>query len=67
MISDIIAWQIHQYMEYTYGDNYALQTDLSQYLINELWKSGELYDWEDRLFLATGSPLNIAGYLQHFL
>ena len=63
LIADIISWQVHEYLEKRFGENYVMVPEVGDYLISELWKDGELYTWQERIKKATGKDLDIEGYL----
>lgn len=67
LIADIVAWQVHKYLENKYGKNYAFNPEVGKLLKEKLWKNGELYDWQDRIHLLTEKWLDVKGYLKDLL
>lgn len=67
LIADIISWQIHDYLRNQYGEDYALNSQVGEYLKIELWQNGELRDWKNRILTATGKELDVKGYLNEKL
>jgi len=67
LIADIISWQIHEYLEKKYGENYAVNPKVGKYLEEELWKNGELYSWQFKVEKATGKELDIKAYLKYLM
>jgi hypothetical protein len=64
LIGDMISWQVHTALEEKFGKDYAFNKEIGPYLEETLWKNGELYTWQKRLFKATGKELDIEGYLR---
>jgi len=64
LLADIISWQIHSTLEKKFGSDYVFNENVGPYLINTLYKSGELYPWQAKLKLATGRELDVEGYLK---
>ena len=63
LFANILSWQIHSYLRKTYGDNYTNNSETTKYFINNLWSPGELFDWQTKLQKATGSKLDVEGYI----
>lgn len=64
LISDIISWQIHDYLKKEYGDDYVLNEKVGVFLKLKLWNNGELMEWHNRILDATGKPLDLDGYIK---
>lgn len=64
LIADIISWQVHNALEEKFGKDYVFNKEVGPYLKETLWKDGELSNWQIRLKTATGSELDIEGYLK---
>jgi hypothetical protein len=64
LIGDIVSWQVHNALEEKFGKDYAFNKEVGPYLEETLWKNGELSNWQIRLKTATGSELDIEGYLK---
>jgi peptidyl-dipeptidase A len=67
LIADIISWQVHEYMEKEYGENYAMNPEVGSYLVEKLWKDGEMYSWQSKVERATGKELDLKGYLKYLM
>jgi hypothetical protein len=67
LIADIISWQVHEYMEKEYGENYTMNPNVGNYLKEKLWKDGEMYSWQYKVERATGKELDIKGYLKYLM
>lgn len=67
LIADIIAWQVHEYLENKYGENYVFNLNVGGLLKEKLWRNGEFHDWQKRIQIVTGEKLNIKGYLNDIL
>jgi hypothetical protein len=66
LIGDIISWQVHKTLEEKFGKDYAFNDEVGPYLVENLWKNGELLPWQIRLKNLTGKTLDIEGYLKSF-
>lgn len=64
LIAEIISWQIHHLLAQKFGDGYAFNQVVGDFLRENFWKDGELMSWQDRLMDSTGSDLNVDGYLK---
>ncbi len=67
LIADIISWQIHEYLEKEYGENYATNINVGNYLKEKLWKDGQLHNWQYKVEKATGKEPDIKGYLKFLM
>ena len=65
-IAEVLSWQVHQTLEEKFGKDYVLNPSVSEFLKEFFYKNGELLRWQDRLKNATGSNLDLDGYLTHF-
>ncbi|MFH1198134.1 MAG: hypothetical protein V1720_20700 [bacterium] len=65
-IADIIAWQVHDALESKFGKDYIYDAKVSEHMINNLYKDGALYTWQQKMKNATGRELDIDGYLKSF-
>lgn len=65
-IAEVLSWQVHQTLEEKFGKDYALNPEVGEFLKEYFYKNGELLLWQDRLKNATGSNLDLNGYLTYF-
>ncbi len=65
LFGEIISWQIHRDMEKRFGADYIFKKEVRDYLIKYFYQDGELHDWQERLKMATGSKLDVEGYLKY--
>ena len=63
LICHIIAWQVYQTLERKFGKDFAFEKKVAPWLIENLYKMGESIPWEERLVRATGSSLDVEGFL----
>lgn len=63
-VSEILSWQVHKSLEKQIGVDYVFNPNTSQFLVNKLYRDGELYHWQNRLKRATGEKLDVFGYIQ---
>ncbi len=63
LISDVIAWQIHETLEERFGPGYVFDTRVGAFLKEYFYNDGGLIPWQMRLKNATGRALDIDGYL----
>jgi len=66
LIADMVATQVHKTLFDKFGENYAFNTEVGDYLINNFYYAGEYFDWEDRLIQGTGKTLDINSYLEYY-
>lgn len=64
LIGDMISWQVHEALEYEFGQNYVFNPKVGDWLEKKLWGKGVLLPWRQRLEEATGRGLDIEGYLK---
>ncbi|MFC1784061.1 hypothetical protein ACFL0J_00350, partial [Candidatus Neomarinimicrobiota bacterium] len=62
-IAEIVSWQVHRTLQDKYGKEYSTNMNVAQFLIDNFYKDGGLYLWQDRLQKATGKELDLDGYL----
>jgi hypothetical protein len=67
LIADIISWQIHEYLENEFGEDYVINPKVGDFLKENLWKNGELYSSQYKIKKATGKELDLPGYLKYLL
>ncbi|MCJ7801861.1 MAG: M3 family metallopeptidase [Candidatus Marinimicrobia bacterium] len=65
-IAEVLSWQVHQTLEEKFGKDYALKPEVGNFLKEYFYKNGELLSWQDRLKKATGTELDLNGYLTYF-
>lgn len=63
LIADMISTQIHTTLKNKFGEDYAFNKNVGNYLIKNFYGDGEYYDWNKRLIHGTGKPLDIDAYL----
>jgi peptidyl-dipeptidase A len=66
VIAEVLSWQVHQALADKFGVDYPSNPKVGQYLIDKLYKDGELLHWQDRLKNATGKELDLDGYLTFY-
>ena len=66
VIAEVLSWQIHQTLADKFGEDYALNPEIGQFLIDNFYKNGELLHWQERIKNATGKDFDLDGYLSHF-
>jgi oligoendopeptidase F len=64
LICHIIAWQIYQTLEKKFGKDFAFDQKVAPWMIENLYQMGESIPWEERLVRATGTSLDVEGYLR---
>ena len=62
-ISRIIAWQVHDYLEKKFGQDYIFNRMVGKWLKDNLYQMGHGLSWQKRLERATGKSLDVLGYL----
>ncbi|HEY5535618.1 MAG TPA: M3 family metallopeptidase [Ignavibacteria bacterium] len=65
VIADFISWQVHQTLKEKFGESYAFNKEVKNYLIENFYKYGVSKDWRAILTDATGRDLDIDGYLNY--
>jgi Zn-dependent M32 family carboxypeptidase len=65
LIAGIIGWQVHDTLKQKFGEGYAFNNNVGQFLIDNLYKNGMLNDWRGILKGATGKTLDVDGYLKY--
>jgi len=62
-LASIIEWQVHDYLEKAFGEDYVFDSEVGSWLIKNLYSMGHGLHWMDRLGNATGKKLDIEGWL----
>jgi hypothetical protein len=65
LIADILMWQIHNHLAQKFGKDYENNKMVVEYLKAQLWKDGELFNWQEKLKALTNKEFDIDGYLKH--
>jgi len=65
VIAEFISWQVHQTLKEKFGESYAFNKEVKNYLIENFYKYGVSKDWRAILKDATGRDLDIDGYLNY--
>jgi len=65
VIAEFISWQVHQVLKEKFGESYAFNKEVKNYLIENFYKYGVSKDWRAILKDATGRDLDIDGYLNY--
>lgn len=66
LLADVVATQIHSALSEKFGEDYAFNKEVSNYLAKNFYSKGEYYTWNKRLELGTGKSLDIKAYLKHY-
>lgn len=66
VIGELVSWQVHNTLQEKFGESYVHNPEVGQYLIDNLYISGALINWQERLKIVTGKKLDLDGYLTHF-
>ncbi len=62
VFGEIIANQVHSYLKDKYGKEYLFNKEVGQFIIDNLYKDGELFSWQEKLKNATGKEFDVDGY-----
>jgi len=66
LIAKIISWQVHEVLERKFGKDYVFNKNVGPFLIENLFKKGELYPWQQRMKMATGKELDVQRWLRTY-
>ncbi|OGF67433.1 MAG: hypothetical protein A2Y62_18205 [Candidatus Fischerbacteria bacterium RBG_13_37_8] len=66
LIGNIISFQVHLALEKKFGRDYVFNTKAGEFLRQNLYADGELYSWQTRIKMATGSTLDVRNYLRTY-
>ena len=64
LFGEMMAWQVHVHLKKQFGENYLQNKNSSTFLIENLYKDGEYYPWQNRLERATGKTLDVYDFLK---
>ncbi len=62
-LASIIEWQVHDYLERAFGEDYIFDPEVGTWLKQNLYAMGHGVPWMDRIENATGKKLDIEGWL----
>ena len=62
-LASIIEWQVHDYLEKAFGEDYVFVPEVGSWLKQNLYAMGHGMPWMDRIENATGKKLDIEGWL----
>ena len=62
-LASIIEWQVHDYLEQNFGEDYIFDPEVGTWLKQNLYTMGHGLHWMDRIANATGKKLDIEGWL----
>jgi len=66
LVADMVATQIHTTLENKFGDDYAFNKNIGNYLAENFYGAGEYFNWNQRLAKGTGKGLDIKSYLDYY-
>ena len=64
LFGEIIAWQVHAALEKKFGNNFPFSKQTGKYLKEKLYRDGEYYPWQQRMKNATGTELDVDGFIR---
>ena len=66
LIAEILSWQVHETLRDKFGESYATNSAVGDFLKEHFYKDGNLLPWQQYLNKATGRELDVDGYLTHY-
>jgi peptidyl-dipeptidase A len=63
LLAEIFAWHLHTELRERFGDNYMFDSRTGEFIINNLYEPGESVDWQEKMRQATGTDLNVNGFI----
>ncbi len=62
-LASIIEWQVHDFLDKTFGEDYIFNPEVGTWLKQNLYVMGHGLHWMDRIANATGKRLDVEGWL----
>lgn len=66
LIADMVATQAHTTLLEKFGNDYAFNKEVGNYLVSNFYSSGEYFNWNQRLTNGTGKPIDVNAYLHYY-
>jgi len=66
VIAEVVSWKVHTALQEKFGESYANNPAVGQYLIDNFYNDGNAINWQQRLKSATGKELDLDGYLSFY-
>lgn len=63
--ANMISWQVHKALEKKFGEDYVFNKNVKDFLVDEFYGEGDLRPWREKMKQATGSELDIDGFLAY--
>lgn len=64
ILRDLISAQLYEALMNKFGSDSSYSPEIAAWMINTLYRSGELLEWDDRIKLATGKSVEPGAYLR---
>jgi len=66
VFASVIALQVHNTLRSKFGEDYMFNKEVGSWLQENLYSSGELEPWREKVKAATGQEFDVDGYFKYF-